>query len=109
MTIHPDKTAWRAVDACGGAYSLEEIHSGWAVGHAFGIADALEAVRPVDALLADMLEALEAAAAYDDAIEMCGNSPERMASFCTAEGDDLDALYARWQSLSRAALAKASA
>ena len=31
--------------------------------------------------------------AYDAAIRGCANEPERMASFCTAEGDDLDTLY----------------
>lgn len=30
---------------------------------------------------------------YDEAIHSCGNDPEKMASFCTAEGDDLDVLY----------------
>ena len=50
-------------------------------------------------------EAAEAALAYDAAIAACANSPDKMASFCTVAGDDLDALYTRWQSLSRAALA----
>lgn len=47
----------------------------------------------------------EAAVAYDDAIRLCANDPERMASFCSATGDDLDALYLRWMELARAALA----
>ncbi len=33
--------------------------------------------------------------AYDAAIQACANDPERMASFCTANGDDLDMLYHR--------------
>ena len=32
--------------------------------------------------------------AYDAAIRSCANDPEKMASFCSAEGDDLDMLYA---------------
>lgn len=30
---------------------------------------------------------------YDRAIESCGNDPEKMSSFCSAQGDDLDSLY----------------
>ena len=56
--VHPDRTAVRAVDACGGAYSLEEIHSGWADGHAYALAGAREAVMGADALTAELLEAL---------------------------------------------------
>lgn len=35
----------------------------------------------------------EAVLAYDAAIKSCADDPEKMASFCTAEGDDLDKLY----------------
>lgn len=35
----------------------------------------------------------EAVLRYDAAIASCGNDPEKMASFCTAEGEDLDKLY----------------
>lgn len=35
----------------------------------------------------------DAVLAYHEAIESCANDPERMSSFCTAEGDHLDALY----------------
>jgi hypothetical protein len=55
----------------------------------------------------DFLEAAKAAVAYDAAIQSAANDPEKMSSLCTAEGEDLDLLYARWISLSRAALAKA--
>ena len=55
-----------------------------------------------------LLTATEAAIAYDTAIQSCGNSPALMASFCTATGENLDVLYARWISLSREALAKAT-
>jgi hypothetical protein len=51
----------------------------------------------------------DSAIAYDEAIHGCANDPERMASFCTAQGDDLDALYLAWLDAARdakAALAK---
>lgn len=59
MTIHPDKTAWRAVDACGGTYTPEQEASGFARGHLTALTDALKAVQPVDALMADLLAALK--------------------------------------------------
>lgn len=31
--------------------------------------------------------------AYDKAIESCANDPAKMASFCSAQGDNLDMLY----------------
>jgi hypothetical protein len=49
------------------------------------------------------LNAAAAAVAYDAAIQQCADSPEKMASFCTAQGDDLDALYAHWINLARQA------
>lgn len=49
-------------------------------------------------------ELAEAAVAYDDAIRSCANDPEKMASFCSAQGDDLDELYFRWMTLARRAL-----
>lgn len=55
-----------------------------------------------------LLAAARAALAYDAAIQSCCNDPSRMASFCTAEGDDIDALYAAWIDASRAAIAKAT-
>ncbi len=48
--------------------------------------------------------AAEAAIRYDKAIAICANSPKKMSSFCSAEGEDLDFLYADWISKSRAAL-----
>ena len=30
---------------------------------------------------------------YDKAVEECANNPEKMSSFCTAEGQNLDQLY----------------
>lgn len=57
----------------------------------------------------DFVSAAKAAVAYDKAIMSCANNPAKMATFCTAEGDDLDSLYADWIEKSRAALAKAGA
>ena len=55
-----------------------------------------------------MLDACEAALVYDKALESCGNDPEKMASFCTAQGDSLDHLYLDWITKARAAIAKAT-
>ena len=55
----------------------------------------------------DLVAACKAAIAYDNAIRNSANDPEKMASFCTAQGDDLDSLYESWISLSRAALKRA--
>jgi hypothetical protein len=52
----------------------------------------------------DLRELALAAVAYDDAIRACANDPDKMSSYCSAEGDDLDALYLRWMNLARAAL-----
>jgi len=48
--------------------------------------------------------ACEAAIRYDEAIQRCANSPGKMSSFCTAEGDDLDFLYEDWITKSQKAL-----
>lgn len=48
--------------------------------------------------------ATRAALAYDEAIRACANDPEKMASFCSAHGDNLDSLYAKWITLARLAL-----
>lgn len=65
-------------------------------------ADGLVAKGKKDALRAALRAALNprdsvvvaAVLAYDAAIRACADDPEKMASFCTAEGDDLDMLYA---------------
>jgi hypothetical protein len=62
---------------------------------------------PLVKAASDLLEAAEAALTYDEAIRACADDPNKMASFCTTQGDDLDALYDRWINLSRAAIAKA--
>ena len=63
----------------------------------------------IRALLAErdaLREVAQAALAYDSAIQRCANNPDAMSSFCTAEGDDLDSLYAEWISKARTALAQ---
>jgi len=60
----------------------------------------LAAVNAHDALVA----ACEAAIQYDKAIRQCADDPDKMASFCTATGDDLDTLYMDWMAKARAAL-----
>lgn len=65
-----------------------------------------EANRRLMAAAPDLLAAAHAAIAYDAAIAACGDDPDKMASHCTAEGQDLDALYLAWISAARAAIAK---
>jgi len=54
-----------------------------------------------------LVAAAQAALAYDRAISSCANEPGKMASFCTAQGDDLDTLYFNWVNASKQALAQA--
>ena len=51
-----------------------------------------------------LYEAALAGQAYDRAIRKCANDPEKMASFCTAQGDSLDDLYMDWMSKIQAAM-----
>jgi len=51
-------------------------------------------------------EACEAAIKYDTAIRKCGDDPDKMASFCTVQGNDLDNLYEDWINKARTALRK---
>lgn len=51
------------------------------------------------------IDACKAAIEYDKAIEACAGDPEKMSSFCTAQGDDLDALYFDWITKAREAVA----
>ena len=46
--------------------------------------------------------------AYDEAIKTCGNDPEKMASFCTAEGESLDLIYFKMLHLAKQVLGIAS-
>jgi hypothetical protein len=59
MGVHPDLTAHRAVDACGGTYSAEEREERWAEGHKAALDAACEAVKAPDALTAQLLAALQ--------------------------------------------------
>lgn len=59
MGVHPDKTAFRAVDACGGTYTSSEVDSGYAQGHKDALDAALEAVAKPDALMEELLDALK--------------------------------------------------
>lgn len=59
MSVHPDLTAVRAVDACGGTYSAAEIASGYAAGHTAALCEAMKAVVEADALTSLILSALE--------------------------------------------------
>jgi hypothetical protein len=54
-----------------------------------------------------LLDAARAAVKYDDAIRSCGNDPQKMSSFCTAQGEDLDKLYFEWMTLARKGVALA--
>lgn len=56
MHIHPDNTAARAVDACGGVYTPEQIASGFAQGHKEALEDAARLVERVDALMAELFD-----------------------------------------------------
>lgn len=47
----------------------------------------------IDALTEQLQELARATVAYDEAIMACANDPALMATYCTAQGDDLDALY----------------
>lgn len=59
--VHPDLTAFRAVDACGGTYptAKNDYDSGWRAGHEAAIDAALDAVKASDALTAELLAALQ--------------------------------------------------
>lgn len=80
--------------------------AGWA-----GVAVTLYPVKtgdPMDAeqpALPPLFRLAAAALKYDAAIQECANDPDMMSSHYTAEGEDLDTLYANWLSLARAAMA----
>ena len=71
------------------------------------VGDAYEQFEPLADAALEMLEAARAAVEYDNAIRACADDPDKMSSHCTAEGDDLDTLYFRWLTASRAGIAKA--
>ena len=53
----------------------------------------------------DLVEAAKAGIVYDAAVMECANDPDKMASYCTVQGDRLDDLYDDWIAKTRAALA----
>jgi len=61
ITFYPDKPARRAVDACGGTYTPEQVANGYADGHRDALQDAMRAVGCADDLTAELLEALKLA------------------------------------------------
>lgn len=79
----------------------------WVTHHSYRMRD-FDATHIVKCVNAhdELVTAAKAALAYDPAIQGCANDPDKMSSHCTADGDDLDTLYAAWISASRAALAK---
>lgn len=70
------------------------------------VSELIALVGSQDGEIAALRDAARAAIAYDKAIQRCANDPGSMSSFCTAQGDDLDSLYAAWIKKSRAALTK---
>jgi hypothetical protein len=74
--VHPDLTALRAVDACGGTYTPAEEASGWADGHRAALASAMVAVGRADGITAGLLEALNRLL---DQLSACGVVLECMA------------------------------
>lgn len=76
----------------------------WFIGPASFTAQAARDRRELLACIEVREAAARAAIAYDEAIASCGNDPAKMSSFCSAEGEDLDALYASWITKAREAL-----
>jgi len=66
--IHPDKTAQRAVDACGGTYSPSETANGYAKGHSDALQAAMIAVQACDARTAALLDAAQEVLTIYDAL-----------------------------------------
>lgn len=61
MSVHPDKTATRAVDACGGTFTFEQESTGYAQGYRDALEVAARAVEPVDGRFDDLLKTLASA------------------------------------------------
>ncbi len=102
MTDTPSDTEWRAELV----QDSDEVwrvvgEDGWEI-----VSGLNEPTARLSAAALDMQKACEAAQKYDEAIAACGNDPAKMASFCTAQGDTLDALYLDWINKSCAALEK---
>ena len=97
MSVHPNKTAIRAVDACGGTYTMAEINSRFAEGHSAALCEAMKAVVAADALTAELLDALEAAREFindfSDVVDGDYGAPEPNAAMALVQF--MDAAIAR--------------
>lgn len=102
------------MDCCGAGCTEEECDAAYesSIGVREGIwiecprprtkSEAIEALtRERDVILGACVKAI----AYDEAIRSCADDPKKMASFCTAEGESLDSLYAAWITAARGAVA----
>lgn len=71
MRVHPDKTAHRAVDACGGTHPEppDEFGRGWVEGFDYALDRACEAVKKPDALMNDMVKAAAFAVIVNKALD----------------------------------------
>jgi hypothetical protein len=88
MPVHPDLTAYRAVDACGGKYTNAQHLSGYAAGHMDALEAACKAVAKPDALMAEMLEVAKIFLGHDERFQVSvGGNPiavDRMLDHCRA-------------------------
>lgn len=68
MGVHPDKTARRAVDACGGTFpkARNDYDAGYERGHEAALDAAMAAVGDADALTAELLAALSLLLSHDE-------------------------------------------
>lgn len=104
--VHPDMTALRAVDACGGIYTPDEEASGFAAGHRAALASAMVAVGAADGLAANLLDALTG---LMDQLSSCGvvlecmGKPTPLIELLNTHAADAAVITAR------AAIAKATA
>jgi hypothetical protein len=70
------------------------------------IAEALENSRQQNTMASNamLVKAAKAALEYDQAINACANDPDAMATYCTAQGENLDMLYSNWISAAKEAM-----
>ena len=109
-TVNLSGSVVLADEAPAGDNLIARCYGSHAIEHARLIAAAPETAAERDrlkAINAELLAAAQAGIAYDKAIAECANDPDKMATYHTAQGDDLDALYDDWITKTRAALAKA--
>lgn len=131
--VHPDLTALRAVDACGGIYTPAEEASGFAAGHRAALASAMVAVGTADGMTAALLKALDdlqdvfaregecsmerferlAGMFYRDTGYLAPGKDQPMGGADQPDGDELRRIYDDWFSAkvtrAREAISKATA